>query len=197
MKLDLHKSFSLGLVFVLLTVVAVSPGAITTSAQSRRVQSQTEFQYAAKFVCGNVDPGGIVSPGIYFTVVNVRNPSRTKSVEFTKKFAHALPFEKVGKVTEVIRASLGPDEAMGIDCVNIYAHSHIFTGTPIEGYVVINSPEELDVVAIYTAGAPEVQTLHTERVPFRRVAKLPRRQITTQPGVARFRTSGRKATRRS
>jgi hypothetical protein len=173
MKLDLPKPSTRGLVLVLLAGVTVS-GLFTTSAQSKRVRSQTEFQYAAKFICGIVSPGGIVAPGFYFTVVNVRNPSRTKSVSFTKKFAHALPFEKSGKITGVVQASLAPDAAMGIDCDNIYAHSNIITSTPIEGYVVINSPAELDVVSIYTAGSPEVRTLFTERVPFRKVARLPR-----------------------
>jgi hypothetical protein len=183
MKLDLLKFLILSLVWVLLTGLTVSLGLSTTSAQSKRAQSKTEFQYAAKFICGNVGPGEIVSPGIYFTVINVRNPSRTNSVVFTKKFTHALPFEKSGKITGVFEASLAPDAAMGIDCGNIYAHSAILTGRPIEGYVVINSPAQLDVVSIYTAGSPEVQTLFTERVPFRRVAK-PWRRITAQPGTA-------------
>ena len=169
---------------MLLIGVPVSPGFIATSAQSRPSQYQTEFQYAAKFICGNVGAGDIVSPGTYFTVINVRNPSRTNSVAFTKKFTQALPFEKSGKITGVVQASLAADAAMGIDCGNIYAHSAILTGTPIEGYVVINSPAQLDVVSVYTAGSTEVQTLFTERVPFRKVARLPRRRITTQTGNA-------------
>src|SRR4029453_5491114 len=181
MKVDLLRLLVLGLISVLLADVTVSSGLITASAQSRRAKSQTEFQYAAKFICGRFPEGGIVSAGLFFTLFNVRNPSRTKSVAFTKKFVHALPFEKSGKVTRVFQASLAPDAAMLIDCDNVYAHSAIFTQTPIEGYVVINSPVELDVVSVYTAGAREVQTLHTERVPFRKVARPPRRRITTQP----------------
>jgi hypothetical protein len=58
---------------------------------------------------------------------------------------------------------------MGIDCPNMYQHTGIAPGTFVEGYVVIHTPAELDVVTVYTAGAPNVATLHTERVPFRRV----------------------------
>lgn len=43
----------------------------------------------------------------------------------------------------------------------------------LKGFVVIESPLELDVVAVYTAGGAQVETLHTERVPARPVVPCP------------------------
>ena len=62
---------------------------------------------------------------------------------------------------------------MGIDCPNIYEHTKTTEGSFIEGYVVLYAPAELDVVSVFTAGDDRVATLHTERVPFRRVTEVP------------------------
>ena len=43
------------------------------------------FQYAAKFVCGKSD-GDELAPGVYFTAINVHNPTE-RDVTFRKKFA--------------------------------------------------------------------------------------------------------------
>jgi len=153
-----RQSSILSLVFLSLFVVGETFAQVTT-----------EFQYAAKLVCGKLDDTGIAAPGHYFTIINVHNPSSTKPVDFRKRFARAFPGEKAGDVSRFFDATLKPNEAMGIDCPNIYQHTGMVAGTPIEGYVLIHSPTELDVVSVYTAGAREVQTLHTERVPFRRV----------------------------
>lgn len=157
-----------------LVALAVQPAPTPAAAQT---QAPTEFQYAAKLVCGRTDPasGGLAAPGQYYTIVNVHNPSPNRTVEFRKKFARALPDEKVGKITQFFPASLRADEAMGIDCPNMYKHTGIAPGTFFEGYVVIQimTPMELDVVSVYTAGAPNVATLHTERVPARRIPYVP------------------------
>ncbi|HEV2840921.1 MAG TPA: hypothetical protein VGW39_06325 [Chthoniobacterales bacterium] len=137
-------------------------------------QDNLEFQYAAKFVCGRTDAAsGLAAPGQYYTIVNVHNPSPNTTVEFRKKFARALPGEKAGKITQFFPAALRADEAMAMECANIYEHTGIAPGTFIDGYAVIHSPKELDVVAVYTAGAPNVATLHTERVLPRRVPVVP------------------------
>lgn len=162
----MRKLTTLALLFSLL-ILSLSSAPTTPAASA---QQQTEFQYAAKFVCGRID-GGIAAPGQYYTIVNVHNPSPNRTVEFRKKFARALPGEKAGKITPFFKATLRADEAMGIDCPDIYSHAGIPSGTFIEGYVVIQipAPAELDVVSVYTAGAPNVSTLHTERVPARRI----------------------------
>lgn len=181
----MRKLITLGLLFSLLLLAALfaptTAETSTTTAEAPAQQTNTEFQYAAKFVCGRND-SPIAASGQYFTIVNVHNPSPLRTVEFRKKFARALPGEEAGRITPFFQAALRPDEAMGIDCPDIYQHTNIPHGTFIEGYVVLHTPMELDVVSVYTAGTPNVETpagtpnvetLHTERVPPRRVPLPP------------------------
>ena len=121
------------------------------------------FQYAVKFVCGKSD-GEVVAPGNYFTAINVHNPTYD-GIRFRKKVAVALPGEQPGPVSNFFDAKLGPDEALEIDCQDIFKHAS--SDAPfLKGFVVIESDVELDVVAVYTAaGATEyIETFHTERV---------------------------------
>jgi hypothetical protein len=131
------------------------------------------FEYAAKFVIGKSN-GEVVAPGEYWTAINVHNPSK-QSVKFTKIFAVGLPSEKPGPRTkDPINTGLGSDEAFEIDRLDIVRHLMEvgFTADFIKGFVIIKSRTELDVVAVYTAtGATGmIETLHTERVPARRLA---------------------------
>lgn len=125
-------------------------------------------QYAAKFVCGKSSGEAFnVAPGTYFTTINVHNPALTGGIKFQKKFALAEMGEKAGKISEWFTAVLNADQAMQIDCRNIYAHLNISPGTFIDGFAVIQlSPrQELDVVGVYTAaGNTGVSTMHMERV---------------------------------
>lgn len=142
--------------------------AIPASANAQPAPNRvTIFMYAAKFVCGKSDER-IVAPGQYFTAINVHNASPVNRAIYIKRFALALPEERPGKISEFARGILGPDEAMGIDCPNIYKHTGANPGDFIEGYALLYSLSELDVVDIMTAGHIEVETLHTERVPVRR-----------------------------
>lgn len=125
------------------------------------------YQYAVKFVLGKSD-GRMFVPGSYSTAINVHNPLR-RPVVFYKKVAVALPGQKPGRVTDFEPAKLGPDEAFDIDedDVRRIARSK---ASPFTGFVVIESPEELDVVAVYTAGSGRgVKTLALERVPARKI----------------------------
>jgi hypothetical protein len=77
---------------------------------------------------------------------------------------------KPGKVSKFHKLALGPDEALEIDCPDIAK----LAGTKdefLKGFLVLEGKRELDVVAVYTAGGKdgEVETLHTERVPPRRL----------------------------
>lgn len=130
------------------------------------VAQELPLQYAVKFVCGKTD-SRVVAPGMYFTSVNVHNPGR-EAAQFLKKFAIALPSQKAGPVTKLIEAKLGSDEAFSIECREIISRTH----APgfAEGFLVIESKVELDVVAVYTtAGSTgQVQTMEIERVPVRR-----------------------------
>lgn len=126
------------------------------------------FQYAVKVVLGKSD-GEVVAPGEYWTAINVHNPTYT-TVKFRKKVAIALPNEQPGPVSRPpFEAKLGPDEALEIDRRDIFRH--VDSDRFLKGFVVIESPVELDVVAVYTAAGREgsVETLHTERVGPRRL----------------------------
>jgi hypothetical protein len=133
-------------------------------------QAQTQFTlstYTAKFVCGKSEK--IASPGQYFTMINVHNASPLKKAAYAKRFAIALPEERPGKISEFFSGTLAPEEAMTIDCENIYKHTQVPSGQFLEGFAIIYALAELDVVSVYTAGHSEVESIHTERVPLRKL----------------------------
>jgi len=149
--------------FTSLILISLS---LAPSVQAQRQVTLTT--YAAKFVCGKGDPK-IVSEGQYFTNINVHNPSPFNRAVYIKRFAIALPDEKPGKISNFFGAFLRPDEAMTIDCENIYKHTQVPSGQFLEGFALIYALTELDVVSVYTAGHGEVETVHSERVPVRRL----------------------------
>lgn len=164
----MRKLILIGLLFSLLALACV-PVIPTTQATP---QVQTEFQYSAKFICGKTDEG-FAAPGQYFTIVNVHNPSPKLAVKLRKKFVTTNPQEEVGVITKFFGAVLKPDQALRVDCPNIYKHMSIPQGNFIEGFVVIQSLSELDVIALYTAGGDRVQAMTIERVPPRRIPYVP------------------------
>jgi hypothetical protein len=155
----------------LISVTLASLILISISAAAPQVQAQRQLTlttYAAKFVCGKSDQK-IASPGQYFTMINVHNPSPFNRAVYIKRFAIALPEERPGKISNFAGGILGPDEAMTIDCENIYKHTEVPPGQFLEGFALIYALTELDVVSVYTAGHAEVETLHSERVPARKL----------------------------
>jgi hypothetical protein len=127
-------------------------------------------QYAAKFVCGKNDQGTVVAPGEYFTGINVHNPGR-ETATIRKRFAVALPGEKAGPVSGVVTEHLRPGEAFDIDCPDIA--THVPVNGFAKGFVTIESPQDLEVVGVYTAARlanREVVSEELERVPARLVA---------------------------
>src|SRR4051812_17094505 len=150
----------------IVTILVVLAAATAAHAQVLQVR-----QYAAKFVCGKASDEQIrffnFAPGEYFTSINVHNPARTASVKYRKKFALAETSEQAGHISAWFRGGLKADEAMQIDCVNIYRHLGIQPGTFIDGFAVIeiSTRQQLDVVGVYTAaGNAGVSTMSTERV---------------------------------
>jgi len=137
-----------------------------------QLRAQTNlFEYAVKFVCGQANPTNmIVAPGHYFTAINVHNPG-TSSNAFRKRFVIALPNEKPGRVSPFVTTGLGPDQAFEIDCDDIHRHTDTGRDQFVKGFVVIQSPQELDIVAVYTAAGSTrfVETMEIERVPARRI----------------------------
>jgi hypothetical protein len=143
----------------------------TTGSQS---QAQTPiFEYAAKYVCGRAGgPTGPVAPGQYYTAINVHNPN--DSFGFKKKFVVAPPGEKEGGfISKWYDTGLKFDAAYEIDCPDILDKVHP-PNTPqpnfAKGFVIIQSPHDLDIVAVYTAAASAsspVVSMSVERVPKR------------------------------
>ena len=160
--------------FTSLLLVSLSIAARPVNAQTR----PTISTYAAKFVCGKGEPR-IISEGLYFTNINVHNPSPFNRAIYIKRFAIALPDERPGKISQFVVGNLAPDEAMTIDCENIYKHTQVPSGQFLEGFALIYALTELDVVSVYTAGHSEVETVHSERVPVRRLV-VPRTNAMAQ-----------------
>lgn len=127
--------------------------------RKKRRQRQ-RYEYAVKFVCGRPEVP-VVAPGEYFTAINVHNPGALPAL-FLKKIAVALPGEKAGPVSRFFPAQLRPDQALEIDCPDILQHAR--AQGFLKGFVVIESYSELDVVAVYSAGHPAVETLDIDKV---------------------------------
>jgi hypothetical protein len=150
-----------------------APAATPAPAAAAAVAPQL-FEYAVKFVCNRAGVSTPqlpvpVAPGFYHTAINVHYPS-PGAIEFRKKFVQALPFQKPGKVTELVGAVLKSDEAFDVECMEITKRLGLPPGTFATGFVVFQTARELDIVAVYTAaGSPNgpVAVMHTERVPKR------------------------------
>ena len=140
--------------------------------------------YAAKFICGTIPElpptrEGPVEPGSYATAINVHNPNPREPVVFTKKAVLLFNVNEVEKEENYEtpkapwersyrREQLGPDYGMEIDGRDI---RELLTGQApaapvfIKGWVVIESPLPLDVVAVYTVRAPDgAVSIATDRV---------------------------------
>jgi hypothetical protein len=143
----------------------------------------TRVQYSAKTLCTlatDIGFGDAFAPGRYRTVINIHNPTERK-IEITRKFALAIqPGEAVGSfsITPYKSLTLEPDQAVAYNCFDISGFYCPINGvcvdfTAIDGFLVVNSPVELDVVAVYTVHPKggEVSTLDTETVAGRTMPK--------------------------
>jgi len=140
--------------------------------------------YAAKFICGSMSQPtqpteeGPVEPGSYATAINIHNPDPRAAVSFAKKAVLLFSdteaqkgegFEVPKPPSERREAQLGPDYGMEIDGRDIRQELLKGQAPPapvfIKGWVVIESPLPLDVVAIYTVRAPSgTVSIATDRV---------------------------------
>jgi hypothetical protein len=143
--------------------------ALTLPSSVAQGQVERGFMYPVKFVCGKASNERVVARGEYFTAINVNNPN-DNTAGFKKKVAIALPREKAGRVSTFVNAKLGPDEAFEIDCRDILRHADSFDPF-LKGFVVIESPVELDIVVVYTAAGSSrrIETMDVERVVPRRL----------------------------
>ena len=143
-----------------------------------------EFHYTAKVSCSiqGEFQDGTLAEGDSGTAVNLYNPTGDR-IGLTYTVALARPASPPpGAVDDLIpapqprEAALGPGEALVIDCAVMAALFCPVYGTlcieltAIEGFVVLRSPVELDVVAVYRARTAEgeVRVLDVEAVASRR-----------------------------
>jgi len=106
------------------------------------------YQYAVKLLCGVANEQMVVAPGRYFTAVNIHNPATCKTVTFRWKVAQANRVSgPMGRITPFRAVTIRPDQAVEIDCPDILEVTDLKT---VKGFVVIESPCELDVVGVYT-----------------------------------------------
>ena len=126
------------------------------------------FQYAAKFLCTANIPGTSQTttsllPGSYQTVVNIHNPNKD-TASLRMKIAVAG-----GPISGFKKSKLAPDEAAKVDCSAI-RNFGVQAIHGVEGFLVIESDLSLDVIAVYTAGKSEVQSIDVEQVRERQIA---------------------------
>jgi hypothetical protein len=146
------------------------------------------YQYAVKVIQGKT-PGPFdgttpldpLSPGLYFTSVNIHSPWSCQCVCFRVKLTIAGHFGSPGPITKwFYPRCLIPDGVTEYDgedfalMLQFIVVPGTFNPNFYEGYFVIESEDELDVVGVYTvtsADDPLRQpvAMHQERVPARRI----------------------------
>jgi hypothetical protein len=130
------------------------------------------LEYAVKVVCGAPDAA---VAGTYMTAVNVHNPDRDAAAfRFKVATAGTVRVSSSGQASAVGGAvspfqqiRVDPDGALTISCREI---ERLARATSVDGFVVIQSSVELDVVAVYmgSSTAGPVSTLDVERYTPRR-----------------------------
>lgn len=158
---------------VLISVASITlAGAVTINPQP----AKHSYVYSVKFICNPLNPSDALglglAPGMYYTDINVHNPSFSKvNATITQKLVVAEPEGLPGSYIRavpnpylMIPVTLGTDAAMRLDCTYIM---NALTGpgglvgyTYAKGFVILYTNIKLDVVAEYTvasspaAGAP-------------------------------------------
>ncbi|GGY07063.1 hypothetical protein GCM10007160_38200 [Litchfieldella qijiaojingensis] len=129
---------------------------------------EPKFKYSAKLICGvQKDPEGMrLAQGQYATAINILNPGDRKAI-LTKKLSLTFPPEEQGpgEVLPIGRDTLGPDEALEVDCLDVRRRLFPdgFQTSYIKGFVVLRSNESLDVTAVYTVKGVEREQDHHRR----------------------------------
>ncbi len=75
--------------------------------------------YSAKFLCGPAFGGEGVQPGSYSTAINIHNPHNYTVYLYKKAVIAQREDEPRGKISDFRKVSLGPDEAIEVDCIDI------------------------------------------------------------------------------
>jgi len=161
---------------------AAALGTLATSpaAQAQVMTDTLRFEYAVKAACGRsalTQPEPPLAQGQYFTSINVHNP-RSAVVRFRYKVAVTGPNVAQGPIVGFFPALLERDGALRIDCNRIRQLVPPPFANPADVFVIIQTPVDVDVVAVYTAAAPgtggvNVTTMDVERVFARRTLIMP------------------------
>lgn len=150
----------------------VAPIAKTMSAIVPPNDATTE--YVVKFICERPTPDAHLLPGVYSTAINVHNWSNG-TIDFWWKVSISEPPLKHPEVSggpwthDWDRVRIGSDCSVEIDCKAIVDKVVDEFGpnqVAFKGFIVIRSQKDnLDVVAVYTAGKEDqVETIDIERV---------------------------------
>ena len=170
MNVSLRVRISAGLAALMAATSLVSQPGV---ASAQIVAPQFVYSYAVKFVCGYQPPLAItaanqfteppVKNGNYATEINIFNP-QFKEVPLRKRFIVLSQSGKSVKEPEstthvmTMTMSLKSGYATMDDCDLLWKLTKVTAPLPptnslLIGYLVINSPLELDIDAVYTAAA--------------------------------------------
>ena len=115
------------------------------------------YEYAAKIICGTqVDADDLrLAPGLYATTINIHAPRG--ATELYKKLVLTIPphDQRPGEIYPMAQHVLESDQALAVGCSNL--REEVFKGTlparVIEGFLVVQSTDSLDVTAVYSTAA--------------------------------------------
>ena len=205
MRVSIRRPLSAGLT-VLMSALTAATGFVSQPqlAAAQIIAPQYVYSYAVKFVCGYQPPiqttaatNAFTEPpvksGNYATEINIFNP-QFKEVGLRKRFIalvrNGQAVKEPESVTHVTTATmvLKSGYATMDDCDLLWKLVKVGPPAPpanslLIGYLVINSPLELDIDAVYTSAAVraaqtpgQAQTLESqnvsidvERIPAKRV----------------------------
>lgn len=115
------------------------------------------YQYTVKYLCGEGDDVILVR-GSYRTAINIHNPYDFLQRPVCWKVLSPRPDGAATPPHPWQHSDLGPDWGMEINCRTI---SQFAGGIPT-GFVVIRSPNELDIIAVYTVERPDQPVMQLE-----------------------------------
>ena len=141
----------LSVVFLVGGVAMVTPLGSESEARGD-IPKPTKWQYIGKIVCGTFD-GEPLLDGFYRTAINVLNLSRYEDVTVERVLSPTFFLEERGaiSISGPSETNLSPLIAFAIDCETGFDNGfNEELADAREGFVIITSDEELEVIAVYT-----------------------------------------------
>lgn len=144
---------------------------VTVAGAQQPLPVNYRYQYAVKVIVGKNQGTAGVAPGVHFTSVNIHCPDTAASANYQVKLVLSGNNGGPGIISGWQPWSLKADDATQWDSTGF---ATFLTLPPFfEGFFVIESDVQLDVVAVYTGqvnggicgGA--LATMEIERVPYR------------------------------